>query len=61
MTPHEKYLVELLKVDAEHMKDTLAELGQGCARKYSGTIDGITNSINGLIDSIAPAHDFDKE
>lgn len=61
MTPHEKYLIELLKVDAEHLKDTLTELGQGCAKKYSGTINGIINSVNGLIDSIAPTHDFDKE
>lgn len=61
MTPHEKYLIELLKVDAEHLKDTLIELGQGCAKKYSGTINGIINSVSGLIDSVAPAHDFDKE
>lgn len=61
MTPHEKYLLELLKVDAEHLKDTLEELGQGCARRYSGTINGIVNSINGLIDEIAPVHDFGKE
>lgn len=52
MTPHDKYLIELLKVDAEHLKDTLTELGQGCARKYEGTINGIINIVNGLIDSI---------
>jgi hypothetical protein len=61
MTPHEKYLIEVLKVDAEHLKDTLTELGQGHASKYLGTINNIINSVNGLIDEIAPAHDFDKE
>lgn len=55
MIAHEKYLVELLKVDAEHLKDTLVELGQSkCGARFKGTINNICNSIDGLCYEINP-------